>query len=384
MPKLLMAESTYLDSPLKVGCHHYSRILAEAGDLDIFYLSTPFSPLHFLKRSNAAQTRERAGVWRNGPVRRTGNLLEYVPFTLLPIYNRYPLSSAFACRHSLDFTMPSLGGVLRRSGFAEVDALLLSHPLLHGVRRLIECGRFAYRVTDDITEFPEIPQSILEAHNAALREADVVVTTSRNLACKLAGIRGRDDVHVLPNGVDLDVFRGDQPEPEDLAGIPHPRAVYVGAIDSWFDVPMLEGAARALPNVHFVLIGPVRIPLSQIESLPNMRILGRKPYADIPAYLRHSDVGIIPFARSQLVDSVSPIKLFEYAAAGLPIVSRRWKELELLEPPATLVDDSLTMAAGIRAATERPPDAGVLSAFAEAHSWRSRAARLREILFPQK
>ena len=64
MPKLLMAESTYLDSPLKVGCHHYSRLLSEAGDIGVFYLSTPISPLHFLKRSNVEQTKRRAAVWR--------------------------------------------------------------------------------------------------------------------------------------------------------------------------------------------------------------------------------------------------------------------------------------------------------------------------------
>jgi glycosyltransferase involved in cell wall biosynthesis len=84
------------------------------------------------------------------------------------------------------------------------------------------------------------------------------------------------------------------------------------------------------------LIGRADIDLSRFNAIQNVRYVGPKPYADLPPYLAYADVGIIPFKRTRLVDSVSPIKLFEFFASGLPVVSTRWTELERLDSPALL------------------------------------------------
>lgn len=84
---------------------------------------------------------------------------------------------------------------------------------------------------------------------------------------------------------------------------------------------LLAEVARKRPDWHIVMIGDSTVDLAPYRSLPNMHFLGRKPYADLPAYCRQFDVGLIPFKVNELTKAVNPIKLREYLAAGLPVVS---------------------------------------------------------------
>ena len=128
----------------------------------------------------------------------------------------------------------------------------------------------------------------------------------------------------LPNGVDAENFARPRPEPEDIAGLARPRVVYVGALEYWFDVELLERCALARPDVPFVVIGPRPDGLpASLATLRNVHLIGPRPYAEIPAYLQHCDVGIVPFRRDALVDSIHPIKVYEYLAAGLRVVATR-------------------------------------------------------------
>lgn len=111
------------------------------------------------------------------------------------------------------------------------------------------------------------------------------------------------------------------PEPADLAAIPHPRAVYVGAMSMRFDV----GAVRALADagVHVVLIGLAPPPglLEMARSHPAVHLVGERPPSLTPGYLVHCDVGIVPHTDEPFTRSMEPHKAYNYAAAGLPTVT---------------------------------------------------------------
>jgi len=136
----------------------------------------------------------------------------------------------------------------------------------------------------------------------------------------------------VPNGIDLDFFKAaDRSLPQELEDIPEPRLIYVGAIHDWFDVDLVHYCAKNLPNYSFIIIGPEQKDLSLLKKLKNVHILGSIPYTKIPAFLYNSQVGIIPFNVKDypdLVNSINPLKMYEYLACGLRVVSVEWEQIK--------------------------------------------------------
>jgi UDP-galactopyranose mutase len=132
-------------------------------------------------------------------------------------------------------------------------------------------------------------------------------------------------VHLFPSSVDRDHFgsaRRGLPAPPDLAAIPRPRLGWAGVLDERFDGALVAEAARLRPDWHWILLGPTaRIDPAELPKATNLHYLGPRPYADLPAYLGHVDVGVMPFARNAATRYISPTKTPEYLAAGLPVVS---------------------------------------------------------------
>src|SRR5581483_10218477 len=118
----------------------------------------------------------------------------------------------------------------------------------------------------------------------------------------------------VPNGITVDRFAtADRRAPDEYAGIPSPRVVYVGALEEWFDLELMVRCATAYPHASFVIIGPPRIDLSALAPYSNVHILGARQNRDVPRYLWNADVGIIPFQTTHpVIRSVHPIKLYEY------------------------------------------------------------------------
>src|SRR5262249_55899770 len=129
----------------------------------------------------------------------------------------------------------------------------------------------------------------------------------------------RPDAAYLPNAVDFDRFRGLAPPHNDA-----PVAIYAGALARWVDYPLLARVAAALPDWRFRIYGEAldrRFEASGLAALDNVDYRGACPHASIPEALAEADVGLIPFLLTPETDCVSPIKLYEYLAAGKPVVS---------------------------------------------------------------
>lgn len=368
--KALFLEALPYRSAFRVGSHHYaSRFVADGARA--LWLSQPLSPLHFahpVKRD----WDERVEGWRHGPLDRDG-LRYYSPFTLLPTGAQPLLRSAFVAESSTRACVPRLPGVLAREGFDAPDVAWLTNPVYEPLVRRLSPGCVAMRVADDHTRFRNVPASIARLEERALARADVIFAVAGGVRERLA--QRHDNVVLLPNGVEYEHFSAPTPEPADLAVLPHPRVLYVGAIEYWFDVERVTAAARALPEASFVLIGPANIDVSALAALPNVHLLGPRPYATLPGYLQHCDVAIAPFVRDELVDSVHPIKVYEYLAAGLPVVASRWTELERMDAPITLVEPDGFADAVVAAVSGSRDDGreGRVS-YARANAWDERFA----------
>ncbi len=252
-----------------------------------------------------------------------------------------------------------------------------------------------YHAVDDYAANPGVDAAWLRAcESRMLRAADLVFAASPSLAEKLRA--ERRDVELLANVADVELFSRavteNHAEPESLAGLPRPRAVYVGNLAAYrFDFESLQAAARALPNVGFALVGPIglgdpKAPAGPAESLakePNVRFTGPVPQEHLPALLAHCDVGLVPLLENPHTLSAMPLKLWEYLAAGLPVVARDLPNLRGLAPESAirLYRGPADFVTALRAALE-DAKAGRDSRLelARPHGWPARIAEIRRVL----
>ena len=248
------------------------------------------------------------------------------------------------------------GGVV----ILEVPASEYADP----VSRLGEAGwDVVYDIIDDWSD-PALGgdwyDPSLERH--FIGTADVVAASAPDLVGR-ATAHGRDAV-LVPNAVNAAVFDGaETPRPADL---PDGRVIgYHGSLyGDWFDWDALAAVARRNPHATAVLIGEARrVP----ESLPdNVVFLGLKAQQDLPGYLSRFDVGIVPFAVTPTTHAVSPLKVYEYLACGVPVAAPPLRALQGLDGVHTDPDLTKAVAAAIGAPKPDPAQAR------RHHSWGNR------------
>lgn len=188
--------------------------------------------------------------------------------------------------------------------------------------------------SDKHSEFDETDQALIgQMEDRLLGLADRVLYVSHQLLLDETEKAG-DRAFFLDHGVDPGHFHPqsahDGPEPTELRAVPRPRIGFFGGLDDYVvDIALLEQVAREIPTAQLVLIGDATCDLSGLEALPNVTILSRRPYEEIPAYGRAFDVALMPWLDNDWIRNCNPIKLKEYLALGLPVVSTDFPEVRL-------------------------------------------------------
>lgn len=187
-----------------------------------------------------------------------------------------------------------------------------------------------YHILDKLDLFPYYDDSYYKLHQNYERKAECVSYVATPL---LECLKERKDAVYLPNGVNPDEFVNIHEDyiPEDMKGIVatgHKIIGYYGYLAEWMDYDMVRQAAQLRPEYEFVFIGKAIYDTSKIENVPNIHLLGLKPYKELSDYAKLFDVATIPFVINEKMDCVSPIKFYEYCAMGLPVVTSRMKEME--------------------------------------------------------
>ncbi|MBX9680231.1 MAG: FAD-dependent oxidoreductase [Gemmataceae bacterium] len=181
-----------------------------------------------------------------------------------------------------------------------------------------------YDCMDELSAFKGAPPEMLQREKALLKRADVVFTGGPSLY--EAKKNRHPNAYCFSSSVDRKHFGkaldADLAEPADQASLPHPRLGFFGVIDERFDVPLLAEVAKARPEWHFSLVGPVvKIDPATLPKADNIHYFGQRDYKDLPAFLKGWDVALLPFARNESTKFISPTKTLEYMAAERLIVS---------------------------------------------------------------
>ncbi len=250
-------------------------------------------------------------------------------------------------------------------------------PAAEWVAQSLRARLLIYHCVDEFSAFSGTPAAIAEQERRLVEGADLVITSSERLWTSKRALN--PNTVLVRHGVDHAHFaRALEPEtvvPEEIAGLPRPLFGFFGLLADWVDLELLETLAQGLPAGSLVLIGKQRADTSRLRRLPNVHFIGQRRYEELPAYCKGFDVALMPFKINELTLNSNPLKVREYLAAGLPVVSTAIPEVERLglcrigRTPEEFVTEA-------RAALEAPGPRRERSEAIRGESW---AARIEEI-----
>ena len=285
------------------------------------------------------------------------------------------------------------GGLhLMRRWLGLQDPILWTYnPLTQEVLSLTSFAASVYHCVDRIQAQPEMPEWRIErAEQQLCCAATAVFTTAPELQRSLEPLNPQ--THLFGNVADFDHFarawRSPCSGPAELMSLPTPRLIFMGAIDAYkLDLVALTQLARKRPDWSFVLIGPIgeadpSTDAGALCSCSNVHWVGPRPYVELPDWLAHADVALLPLQLNSYTRNMFPMKFFEYLAAAVPVVATAIPSLEQFGDSALLVApgaDQLELAIS-QVLQGQGPDRSVRIALARQHTYRKRTQSMLAVL----
>jgi len=190
--------------------------------------------------------------------------------------------------------------------------------------------------------FEETDQALIrELERELVASSDVALYTSHSLMRTEESVAQHRAVF-FDHGVDYTHFASAVGKPHrELADIPRPIVGFFGGIDDYIvDLDLLERVAKEVPGCSLVLIGDATLPIDDLVSLPNVHWFGFRPYEEIPSFGAGFDVALMPWLRNAWIEHSNPIKLKEYLALGLPVVSTDFPEVHHYSDAIAIANDA--------------------------------------------
>jgi len=264
-------------------------------------------------------------------------------------------------------------------GLAEPPLLVTGSPPSAGVLGRLGEAASVYFCMDDFLHLPNVsPGMLAPLEQRMLARVDAVVATARSLTESKRPASGR--VYYLPQGVNYEHFATPRPVPPEVAVLPRPRIGFAGGLTTPVDLDLVRRLAAEHPTGSVVLVGPVFLDVHDLAA-PNVHVLGPRPYRDLPAYVQAFDVGIIPYVLNEHTVAVDPLKLLEYLAAGIPVVTTDLPEVRKYRDAVTIAATPQAFVTAVRDALDAPDGSrAARRAVARNHGWDRRARELLGIL----
>jgi glycosyltransferase involved in cell wall biosynthesis len=316
--------------------------------------------------------------------RREGRVTVFtVPFlkpgTRNPLYNA--ITALAPGRAAIEWAAERhLGRMLRELGVDPEPVVLVSNIYAPALLSRLRNKLILYDFNDHPLQFSVTPPWAGPYLRRTLAQAQGVFVVSEHYRRLLASETDRPLI-LLGNGVELGHFAAPRSVPADLAALPGPRIGYIGLLSHFLNFDVLEALRRNRRGGTVVLLGPgspaTDAAVADFARRDGVAVLGPRPYADVPAYMQGLDVGVIPFRASDpYVRGINPNKVYQYLAAGIPVVTTPLLDLAPSPPDLLFASTPAEFERALEQALTGPPDAGRRRALAHAHDWDALAARM--------
>lgn len=321
--------------------------------------------------------RRKLGEFARGPVNVENDLWVFSPL-VLPLPH-----SAVARALNARILRATIAGLRWRLGLRDFDLWTFLPNVADYVGTLGE-RRSVYYCVDEWSLFSYLDEAeTRRAEAALLRKVDACFAINHALAESKRAVCA--NTHVSPHGVDHAQFARALdpalPLPAEVAALPRPIIGFYGTIQDWVDLELVAAVARRHPEWSFVLLGQILVDVERLRGLPNVHLLGRKPHADLPAYCKAFDVGLIPYVISERMTYVNPIKLREYLSAGVPVVSTPVPEVMRYPHLCAIARTADELESAILRALDDPPGARQRRSDEMKHeTWAARVATVARIV----
>jgi glycosyltransferase involved in cell wall biosynthesis len=242
-----------------------------------------------------------------------------------------------------------------------------------------------YYCVDEYTAFTGASKGLKEIEEDLFRKSDLVVVSAENLLESKKHFNA--NTFLIRHGTDWAHFRKaldeDTKVPEEIANLPKPIIGFHGLLADWVDFELIKKIAAHFDKGSVVLIGKTTVDAEQkikiLNDIPNIHFLGRKPYAELPAFCKGFDVALNPFAINDLTLAANPLKVREYLAAGIETISTDIPEVRILEHcrvGATHEDFIFQIEEALKSKVSRER----ISNSIKAESWDAKIEELRAII----
>lgn len=242
-----------------------------------------------------------------------------------------------------------------------------------------------YYCVDEYTAFTGAAPGLREIEENLFRASDLVVVSAEKLLEDKK--RFNENTHLIRHGTDWRHFRkaieAETEIPESVKDLPRPIIGFHGLLADWVDFEAIKAAAEHFKDGSVVLVGKTSVDAEKkvkiLESVPNVHFIGRRPYEELPAFCKSFDVGINPFVINELTLAANPLKVREYLAAGLQVVSSDLPEVRILDHCLTY-NDTEGFIARLETALSRPANRAEISDSIKAESWEAKVEELRQMM----
>ncbi len=242
-----------------------------------------------------------------------------------------------------------------------------------------------YYCVDEYTAFTGASKGLKEIEESLFKKADLVIVSAEKLLDNKK--KFNENTFIIRHGVDFSHFRkalDDETKiPDEIKDLPRPVIGFHGLLADWVDFELIKKTAEHFKNGSVVLIGKIAVDAEQkvkiLDNVKNVHFLGRKPYSELPNYCKGFDVALNPFAISELTLAANPLKVREYLAAGLPVISTDIPEVAILEN-CRIGHNHEDFIRQIEEALKHPRPQKAISDKVQNESWEARIEELREII----